>query len=146
MIARPTVQTELPSFYEGLSVRCTSLGVFRLGLDEDRDVWVGVFPEREEGLVGGVCLGRIPRQSQGSGQLQARNCAYWIGGNDAAVIENSLELRRGFEVPVRQQKGLTAQVHWIEVSEQTRPTTRYRSEEHTSELQSLRHLVCRLLL
>src|ERR1039458_7618689 len=28
----------------------------------------------------------------------------------------------------------------------TRPTPRARSEEHTSELQSLRHLVCRLLL
>src|SRR5262245_64688408 len=27
-----------------------------------------------------------------------------------------------------------------------RPPTRSRSEEHTSELQSLRHLVCRLLL
>src|ERR1035438_2613568 len=26
------------------------------------------------------------------------------------------------------------------------PTSRLRSEEHTSELQSLRHLVCRLLL
>src|SRR5262245_65935105 len=26
------------------------------------------------------------------------------------------------------------------------PATRFRSEEHTSELQSLRHLVCRLLL
>src|ERR1035438_10862933 len=26
------------------------------------------------------------------------------------------------------------------------PSFRYRSEEHTSELQSLRHLVCRLLL
>src|SRR5438045_4582960 len=28
----------------------------------------------------------------------------------------------------------------------TRPPARTRSEEHTSELQSLRHLVCRLLL
>src|SRR5262245_63196611 len=28
----------------------------------------------------------------------------------------------------------------------TIPTGRWRSEEHTSELQSLRHLVCRLLL
>src|SRR5262245_63986947 len=27
-----------------------------------------------------------------------------------------------------------------------RPTDAHRSEEHTSELQSLRHLVCRLLL
>src|ERR1035438_1331301 len=31
-------------------------------------------------------------------------------------------------------------------SDSTRPPTRTRSEEHTSELQSLRHLVCRLLL
>src|SRR5205814_5158757 len=28
----------------------------------------------------------------------------------------------------------------------SRPSKRWRSEEHTSELQSLRHLVCRLLL
>src|SRR5258705_9749758 len=32
------------------------------------------------------------------------------------------------------------------VSGELSPTTKGRSEEHTSELQSLRHLVCRLLL
>src|SRR5438045_7617391 len=31
-------------------------------------------------------------------------------------------------------------------SDQQTTTVKYRSEEHTSELQSLRHLVCRLLL
>src|SRR5437899_9144889 len=31
-------------------------------------------------------------------------------------------------------------------SDEIRPVIRRRSEEHTSELQSLRHLVCRLLL
>src|ERR1035438_3613623 len=36
---------------------------------------------------------------------------------------------------------------WLAVSgEGTTPETLTRSEEHTSELQSLRHLVCRLLL
>src|SRR5438045_8063421 len=34
--------------------------------------------------------------------------------------------------------------HFLPVTE--RPAVRLRSEEHTSELQSLRHLVCRLLL
>src|SRR5262245_41180411 len=32
------------------------------------------------------------------------------------------------------------------LAERTEPTMLLRSEEHTSELQSLRHLVCRLLL
>src|SRR5262245_58660217 len=35
---------------------------------------------------------------------------------------------------------------WLPSAAQTLPTAAVRSEEHTSELQSLRHLVCRLLL
>src|ERR1035441_10988709 len=35
-------------------------------------------------------------------------------------------------------------IHWPDVDEDI--SVRTRSEEHTSELQSLRHLVCRLLL
>src|SRR5438045_7620347 len=35
---------------------------------------------------------------------------------------------------------------WVEPQRQPRRSPRLRSEEHTSELQSLRHLVCRLLL
>lgn len=38
-------------------------GVFSLGLVEDRDAGVGVFPERQEILVGGLGLGLISRQS-----------------------------------------------------------------------------------
>src|SRR5262245_64399537 len=36
--------------------------------------------------------------------------------------------------------------HCSRISPPGRPTPQCRSEEHTSELQSLRHLVCRLLL
>src|SRR5438045_9676195 len=35
---------------------------------------------------------------------------------------------------------------WLSVASASSPSRRVRSEEHTSELQSLRHLVCRLLL
>src|SRR5258705_5832760 len=45
-----------------------------------------------------------------------------------ALVSSLLETRRS-RIPVR------SRIHWSE-----------RSEEHTSELQSLRHLVCRLLL
>src|SRR5262245_62179312 len=39
-----------------------------------------------------------------------------------------------------------SQFYWNNVSPHIQLALRYRSEEHTSELQSLRHLVCRLLL
>ena len=35
------------------------LGVFRLGLLEDWDVGIGIFPEREEILVCTLCLGLV---------------------------------------------------------------------------------------
>src|ERR1022692_3793402 len=49
---------------------------------------VGVFPEAEEILVGSLCLGLISRQSERPAQLQARQCAYGIGENDARVVED----------------------------------------------------------
>jgi hypothetical protein len=39
-------------------------GVFRLGLLEDRDVGVGVLPESQEIPIGGLCFGRLSRQSE----------------------------------------------------------------------------------
>src|ERR1022692_3808157 len=113
------------------------LAVFRFGLLEDRDVGVGVFPEAEEILVGSLCLAPISRQSERPAQLQARQCAYGIGENDARVVEDLLELRGGFGAPMRQQTGLAAQVHRIEVSEETRPATRYGELIRSCDLQQL---------
>jgi hypothetical protein len=72
------------------------LGVFRLGLLEDRDVGVGVFPEIEEILVGSLGLGLVPRQNERSAALQVRQRADGIGGDDPAMIENFLKLGGGF--------------------------------------------------
>jgi hypothetical protein len=44
-----------------LVFRSLQLGVFCLGLPEDRNIAVRVFPEREEILVGSLCLGLISR-------------------------------------------------------------------------------------
>ena len=44
------------------------LCVFCLGLLEDRDVGVGVFPEREEILVGSAGFGRVALQGVGTRQ------------------------------------------------------------------------------
>ena len=58
------------------------LGVFRLGLRQDRDVGVGVFPQGEEILVGSLRLGWISGQRERSAQLQVRQCAYGIRADD----------------------------------------------------------------
>ena len=41
-------------------------GVLRLGLFEDRQVGIGVLPQREEVLVGGAALARVATQGIGA--------------------------------------------------------------------------------
>jgi len=55
-------------FFLGLS----QLRVFRLGSDENRNVRVGVFPEREEILIRSAGLGDVALQSIGTSKLEMR--------------------------------------------------------------------------
>ena len=102
-----------------MEVQSTQLRVFRLGLLEDRDVGVGVFPECEEILVGSLCLGLISRQSERSAELQVRQCADGIADHDPAVIENLLEFRGGFGALVCGQIGLATHIDRIEGPEES---------------------------
>src|ERR1035438_759102 len=58
---------------------------------------------------------------------------------DTAASKNRLILIISFAGTTETAHGERSEIRW----ERTHPS---RSEEHTSELQSLRHLVCRLLL
>src|SRR5262245_63103499 len=58
-----------------------------------------------------------------------RQCGIWLTGGSALAAAGAAPAARVAAVPPSAAAGGTA-----------------RSEEHTSELQSLRHLVCRLLL
>jgi hypothetical protein len=69
--------------------------VFRLRLDQNREIGVGVFPERKEVLVGGDGLAGITGQSECPAQFESRQRANRIGYDDPAVIENVLEFRGG---------------------------------------------------
>src|SRR5205814_7698696 len=64
-------------------------------------------------------------------------------GELARAYTNSPSRIEG-ELSVLQQPG-EIEHHFVSVTADTKET-KWRSEEHTSELQSLRHLVCRLLL
>jgi len=54
-----------PSFHGG-ATQLLQLRILGFGLLEDRDVRIGIFPEREETLIGGFCYGLITRQRIGS--------------------------------------------------------------------------------
>ena len=55
----------------GRSPRCLlQLRVFRLGLFQDGDVGIGVFPEDEEVLIGGLSFGGVAGKGTGAGQSQ----------------------------------------------------------------------------
>jgi hypothetical protein len=55
-----------PGIVPTLNAKLLQLGVFSLGLFENWDVGVGVFPQSKEILIGGLGFGFIARQSVGS--------------------------------------------------------------------------------
>src|SRR5580704_14043463 len=93
--------------------------VFRLGLPQNWDIRIGILPEGKEVLIGSLSLSVISRQCEGSAGLKARRCANRITNDDPGMIENLLELRRGFGTPVRRQIGLPPDVHRIEGAKET---------------------------
>ena len=66
-----------------------------LDQNRDRDIRVGVFPQHEKILVGGLCLGLISRQGERSSDLQVRQSADGIADHDVAAIYDLLKFRSG---------------------------------------------------
>src|SRR5690625_6380854 len=64
--------------------------------------------------------------------LEAKNAIAKLGGK--------FEIKHSFQLPIEQSE------RTILVTKKVKKTPKARSEEHTSELQSRGHLVCRLLL
>src|SRR5678815_4841422 len=89
-------------------------GVFRLGLREDRDVGVGVFPQSEEILVGGLRLGQISGLRERSTQLQKRQCAYGIRADDPTMTEDLLKFRNSLRISVGVQKSLAPHIRRVQ--------------------------------
>src|SRR5215472_822477 len=90
--------------------------VLRLGLLVDGDVNICVFPEGEEVLIGGTSLGFVAFQKVGAREPQVGQPAQREIQYDPAVVDNLLELRRGFLPLVCQQVGLPAKINGIQRS------------------------------
>src|SRR5271166_2952370 len=90
------------------------LRVLGFGLLEDRDVGVGILPEREKVLVRGIGIGSVALNGISSSQLQMRQCAYGVADNDPSMIENFLEFLDSFCALMCDQIGLATHIHRIE--------------------------------
>src|SRR6516164_499022 len=71
------------------------LCVFRLGLLQDGDVGVGVFPEGEEILIGGLCLGGVALHGVGTAELEMGKCSDGLVNDHAWPIQYFLKLGCG---------------------------------------------------
>ena len=93
------------------------LRVLRLGLLQDGDVGVGVFPEGEEVLVSGFGFGGVALQGIGSSKLEMGECAEWEVQHKAAMVEELLELSRCSGAVVFEQISLSPKVSGVQSSE-----------------------------
>ena len=94
---RPAFAVHSRFFY---TVRTRNLSrqprVFGAGFPDHRNVLVGILPQREEIVIGAFRLRVVARERERSRQLQARQGVHGIDEDDAAMIENPLELGDGF--------------------------------------------------
>ena len=86
--------TTLPQFFS--FARLLQLCVLCLGLFQDGDVWVGVFPECEKILIGCARFGGISLYGVRPGKSKTRQCTYEFDAYNSTMVENFLELGCGF--------------------------------------------------
>jgi len=82
------------------------------GLFEDGDIGVGVFPERQEILVGGAGFRGVALEGVGSGDAEMRQGGDGFVEHHAAMFQDPGELG-GFGSTMRGQVGFAADVDGI---------------------------------
>ena len=88
--------------------------IFRLGSDEDGDVRVGIFPKRQEILIGRLGFGGVALYYISAAKSRMRKCADGLVHNDAAMGEDFLELGSGFLALMCGQLRFPAQIYRIQ--------------------------------
>ena len=96
------------------------LRVFGFCGDEDGDVRVCVFPKGQEILIRGVGFSGVALHGIGSADLEMRECADRVVHHDSAMVEDFLELGRGFAALMRGQIGFAAHINWTQRSNRNR--------------------------
>ena len=102
--------------FSRLVTELLQLCVLRLGLLQNRNVRVCIFPERKEILIGGFRLGLVTRQCLSPAESHVRESANRIADHDPAVIENFLEFRSGLGALMCRQIGQATDIGGVEIA------------------------------
>jgi len=94
--------------------------IFRLCLLENRDFEVGVFPECEEVLIRGFCLGGVALHRVGTTELEVSQGSDRLVHNDLSMVDDFREFGCGFTAPMRGQVRLSTHIRGVE-RERPRP-------------------------
>src|SRR5208283_2601873 len=89
------------------------LRVFGLGLFQDGDVGVGIFPKREELLVRSFGFDHVSGKSVGSSQSQVCQCADRVHQNQPRVIDDFLKLGSSSGNLLDRQVRIAPEISWI---------------------------------
>src|SRR5208337_83571 len=87
------------------------LRVLCLGLLQDGNVRVGVFPEREEIFVGGFCFGRVALQGVSARQSEASQRAPRKVPHQSSVVNEFLKFCCRSVAVVQHEIGFATQIH-----------------------------------
>jgi hypothetical protein len=90
------------------------LRVLRLGLFQDGDVRVGVFPEGEEVLIGGAGLGGVTLQVVSAGKAESGEVIEWRIREHGAMFEHFLKFSGGCAALSELKVGLSAHIGRVE--------------------------------
>src|SRR5579863_452897 len=104
----------------GIAKQLWQLGVLRLGLFQDGDIRVGVFPQGEEVLISGSRFCDVALHGIRSTQLEMSQYADGIPDHYAGVIQNFLKFPGRLSTLARGQIRLATRIDGIESPEETR--------------------------
>src|ERR1700683_389075 len=93
-------------------------GEFGFGGLEDGDAGVGIFPEREEILIGGAGFGSVALLRIGASEAEMGESADEVVHDDAEMVEDFLEFGGGFVALMRGEIGFATHIDRV----QGRPT------------------------
>jgi hypothetical protein len=91
------------------------LGVFRLGLNQNRNIRVGVLPQGEKILIRGAGFERVALHRVGASQLEMRQHADGFVEHKAAMVEDFLKLCRRFAALTRGKIGFSSHINGVQI-------------------------------
>src|SRR5258708_6406171 len=89
--------------------------ILGFGSNEDGNVGVGVFPEREEILIGRLGFVGVALHGIGPADLEMRECTDWFVHDNSAMVEDFLELCCCFATLICSKIGFSAYINRVQI-------------------------------